>query len=102
MARKCNLYEGEAPEQNREIFSTLLDNGVIRIESIRSWLKTPGEWYDQNEDEWVLLFEGEADLEIGGNVLHLARGDHVMIPKHTRHRVLFTSEDTYWIGVFSS
>lgn len=102
MTRTCNLYEGNFPEQNREVFSTLFDNGIVRVESIRSWLKTPGEWYDQNEDEWVLLFEGEADLEIGDKVLHLTRGDHVMIPRHTPHRVLFTSENAYWIGVFSS
>lgn len=102
MIRKSNLYGGEAPEPNREIFSTLYENAAVRIESIRSSLKNPGEWYDQEEDEWVLLCEGEAELEIGGEILHLAKGDHLLIPKHTRHRVLSTAENTHWIGVFSS
>ncbi len=102
MIRKSNLYDGIVPKPNREIFSTLYESGTVRIESIRSFLKTPGEWYDQKEDEWVLLCEGEARLEIDGKVLHLAKGDHLLIPKHTRHRVLSTAENTYWIGVFSS
>ncbi len=100
MIRKSNLYEGEAPPPQCEIFTPLHTAGGIRIEAIRSWLKTPGEWYDQDDDEWVLLCSGEARLEIGGEVLTLKPGDHLLIPKHTPHRVLSTSQDTFWIGVF--
>ncbi|MBN2871072.1 MAG: cupin domain-containing protein [Campylobacterales bacterium] len=102
MIRKSNLYQGKAPEPNHEIFSTLYENTAVRIESIRSSLKTPGEWYDQKENEWVLLCEGEARLEMDGEIFTMERGDHLLIPKHTPHRVLSTAENTYWIGVFSS
>lgn len=102
MIQKSNLLQGEAPEPNREIFAKLFEKKSIRIESIRSWLKVPGEWYDQDEDEWVLVFDGEAELEVGGEILSLVRGDYLLIPKHTPHRVLSTAKDTFWLGVFSS
>lgn len=100
MIQKSNLYRGESPDADREIFSTLFSNGTVRIESIRSWLKNPGEWYDQEENEWVMLCEGEAKLEIGGEILSLMRGDCLLIPAHTPHRVLSTARNTCWIGVF--
>lgn len=102
MFNKENLFEGKAPEENSEVFTTLLQDSHIRIEAIRSNLKEPGQWYDQDEDEWVLVFEGEAELEIGTQTLRLVRGDHLLIPKHTPHRVLSTVKDTHWICVFSS
>lgn len=102
MIRKYNLFGGESPAENREIFSTLWENGAVRIESIRSWLKNPGEWYDQQEDEWVLLLKGEAELEIGSERIQMKEGDHLLIKAHTPHRVLSTGRDTWWIGVFSS
>lgn len=102
MIHKSNLYQGKSPSPEREIFSTLLEHAAFRIESIRSWLKTPGEWYDQNEDEWVLLCEGEAVLEIAGETLDLTKGDHLLIPRRTLHRVVSTSPDACWIAVFSS
>lgn len=100
MIRKINLYEGTEPSSNRELFSTLHAAKTVRIESIRSWLKDPGEWYDQEEEEWVALLEGEATLEIAGEILFLQRGDSLLIPSHTLHRVLSTSPNALWIGVF--
>jgi len=97
-----NIYNKEEPNENRELFSTLFQNDLLKIESIRSWLKTPGEFYDQDEDEWVILLQGKAHLEIGDCTLHLKKGDYCFIPKHTRHRVLLTSKNALWLGVFSS
>lgn len=102
MISKSNLYNGAGAGENNELFSPLGHFGTTRIESIRSWLKEPGEWYDQEEDEWVVLLEGEAQLEIEGTTLTLTRGDHLMIPKHTLHRVISTSRDALWLAVFSS
>lgn len=97
-----NLYRPEEPALNSEIFSTLFQNDSLKIESIRSWLATPGEMYYQDKDEWVLLLSGEARLEIEGREVSLRRGDYLFIPKHTSHRVLSTSKDAFWLGVFSS
>jgi len=102
LIRPSNLFEGPPPPENGERFTPLFESPGVRIEGIRSCLKTPGEWYDQEENEWVMLIRGEAMLEIAGEVLELHAGDHLLIPAHMPHRVLSTAQDTYWIGVFSS
>ncbi len=97
-----NLYLTKTPVLNSEIFTPLFQNQTLRIESIRSWLKTPGEIYDQQENEWVVLIIGEASLRVEEQTLYLEAGDYCFIPKHTKHQVLSTSHDALWIGIFSS
>lgn len=102
MIRIANLSDLNEPAENNETFSTLFQNGSLKIESIRSWLKTPGETYNQDQEEWVILLEGEAVLEIDNQILNLQKGDYFFIPKHTPHRVLSTSKNAFWLAVFSS
>lgn len=97
-----NLYRQKDPAENTEIFTTLFQNDSLKIESIRSWLKTPGELYNQEKNEWVILIAGEARLEIEGDEVTLLAGDYCFIPKNTPHRVVSTSEKALWIGVFNS
>lgn len=97
-----NLYTAKEPEHNCETFNQLFQNNHYRIETIRSHLSSPGEFYNQDEDEWVVLIEGEAVLEIKGVKHHLQKGESCYLPKHTQHRVLSTSKDALWLGVFSS
>lgn len=97
-----NLDTLQKPTCNSETFAQLFQNGSCRIEAIRSSLTSPGEFYNQKEDEWVILIEGEAILEVEGVEYPLHRGDYCFLPKHTPHRVLSTSENALWIGVFSS
>lgn len=83
-----------------------LGDGAVRIERIVSHgqASPPGYWYDQHEDEWVLLLEGRAQLTIEGRdePLVLTPGDSVLLPAHCRHRVDWTLEDrtTIWLAVF--
>ncbi|MDD2370094.1 MAG: cupin domain-containing protein [Sulfuricurvum sp.] len=97
-----NLYKGTKPTENYEIFSTLFHNETLKIESIRSNMKRPGELYDQDQDEWVLLLEGEAQLEIADEIRNISPGDYLFLPKHTLHRVISTSENALWLCIFSS
>lgn len=101
MTRINNLYAMALPEKNHETFSTLFDNQALKIEAIRSWLTMPGESYCQEHDEWVVLLEGNAELEIASQRYLFHRGDYCFIPKQTPHTVLWTSENALWIGVFS-
>jgi cupin 2 domain-containing protein len=102
LIRPNNLYNQISPDENTEVFTTLFQNDSIKIESIRSWLKTPGEIYNQEQDEWVILLEGEAELEIDNQIIILKKGDNFLVPKHTIHRVLSTTKNALWIGVFNS
>ena len=97
-----NLYDIPSPSKNDETFSTLFESGTLKIEAIRSWLKTPGKRYYQSENEWVILLEGDAELEVDEQRYLLRQGDYLFIPKHTPHTVLRTSKNALWIGVFSS
>lgn len=96
-----NLDTLQKPILNAETFARLFQNQSYRIEAIRSSLASPGEFYNQEEDEWVILIEGEAILEVEGVEYPLHRGDYCFLPKHTLHRVLSTSENALWLGVFS-
>ena len=104
--RKGNIYSDIADCVPGEIFETLAESGKIRVERIISDSHgSPGSfWYDQDENEWVLLLKGSAALrfeEEEGLVL-LEPGDWVDIPAHVRHRVEWTDpkQKTVWLAVF--
>jgi cupin 2 domain-containing protein len=86
-----------------EQFDTLLSGKGIRIERIFSYgnITPPDEWYNQAEDEWVLLVTGEAELTFdNGTTCRLHPGDHVMIPAGRKHRVTYTSTPAVWLAIF--
>ena len=76
----------------------------MRIERIvsRGHASPPDFWYDQEQDEWVCLVQGEARLAWDhGGVEILRPGDCLFIPAHARHRVESTSNDPpcIWLAV---
>jgi cupin 2 domain-containing protein len=103
-----NLFEDfpENEEFDEEFTENLLDDGSVRIERIvsRGQASPEGFWYDQEEDEWVVVLAGAAALvfEDEDAELVLRPGDHIRIPAHKRHRVSWTSpdEETLWLAVF--
>jgi cupin 2 domain-containing protein len=102
---KGNLFEDiRFPTGNAELFE-IIRNDKVRIERIISTGQTTpeGEWYDQDEDEFVVLMQGQARIKYQeGNELLLTAGDYVMIPSHTRHRVSYTSEEPccVWMAIY--
>ena len=88
-----------------EVLDVLVKQGEFRIERIVSTGQaTPeGQWYDQQNDEWVLLVEGAARLRIEGEEAdrELGEGDWIMLPAHCRHRVTWTRAEppTVWLAV---
>ena len=88
---------------SQECFVPLLQghDGLL-VERIVSYGHTTpeGEWYDQERDEWVAVLEGEAKLKYeDGSEVTMGRGDHVFIPKHVRHRVVYTSSPCIWLAI---
>lgn len=88
-----------------ERFDRLVDGPGLRIERIVSTgqASPEGFWYDQPDDEFVVLLAGAARLrfEADNVVLDLKPGDWVEIPAHVRHRVEETQADppTVWLAV---
>lgn len=89
--------------QATEIFESLLDTHPITIERIISTGQAtpPGEWYDQDHDEWVIVLSGSAGLRDAQHTYELTAGDYVYIPAHQRHRVEWTDahQPTIWLAV---
>ena len=88
-----------------EVHTALLKRPDIRIERIVSHGQvTPIDApYDQDEDEWVLLLSGQAEIWLEGSGTHrLEAGDYLFIPAHFRHRVTWTlpDEPTVWLAMF--
>lgn len=100
-----NLYDDIPSAAGEELFQTLAESGSIRIERIVSegHATAPGEWYDQEWNEWVFLVSGGATLRFDDGTVPavLGPGDHVMIPANCRHRVERTDETkkTIWLAV---
>lgn len=98
------LARAETPAPDgREIFETLLTGpGELLVERIVSHGQTtaPGQWYDQDRDEWVMVLEGRARLSLaGGREATLEAGDWLWLPKHCRHRVEYASSPCVWLAV---
>jgi cupin 2 domain-containing protein len=91
-----------------ERFDVLLRRPDLRLERIVSTgLVTPAsEWYDQAEDEWVVVLSGAARLRIEGEpeLLELGPGDYVLLPAHVRHRVEWSDPRgaTVWLALHAT
>jgi cupin 2 domain-containing protein len=105
MALPDNLYK-DIPEKSRQEIIDILRSGEnIRIERIVSYgqASPEGFWYEQDENEWVIVLEGSAELEYpSGGIITMNAGDYVYIPKGEKHRVRSTSPDekTIWLAFF--
>ncbi len=88
-----------------EQFELLVSLHGVRIERIVSQGQaTPaGQWYDQDWQEWVLLLQGEALVQLEGECepRHLGPGDWLNLPPRCRHRVQWTPPDrvTVWLAL---
>lgn len=102
MLRRGNLYTPLPEVGAEEHFEGLFTGSDCRVERIVSHghASPPGFWYDQAEDEWVVLLQGAAELgfDDGGRIA-LMPGDWVAIPAGCRHCVLSTSPGTVWLAV---
>ncbi|AVT80196.1 cupin [Rhodopseudomonas sp. P1] len=101
-----NLLSALPPAGPDEVLDTLLARGGIRVERIVSFGQSSpdGFWYDQSEDEFVVLLAGSAVLrfEDGDRTVDLIPGTWIDIPAHCRHRVEATATDqpSVWLTMF--
>ncbi len=93
-----NLFDS-TPPANGESFTTLLEHKNVKIIRIVSSDTPDQKEYRQEEDEWVVVLEGNALLEIDGSPHPLKRGEMVFLPAGTPHRVLKTAPGTLWLAV---
>jgi cupin 2 domain-containing protein len=104
MTQSSNLFSDLPCNLPEELIEKLIDTPEVRLERIISTghASLQGFWYDQAENEWIVVLQGEAVLEFENETQILKPGDYVLIPAHHRHRVHSTSltEPTVWLAVF--
>ncbi|MBU0485310.1 MAG: cupin domain-containing protein [Proteobacteria bacterium] len=100
-----NIYSNLPKKLPAELFEKITQGHAFRLERIISkGHATPeGEWYDQEQDEWVILLKGRARLLLAGasEAVELGPGDHLHLPAHLRHRVEWTDPETetIWLAL---
>ncbi len=99
-----NIFDLPSSLPNKELFESLVSADNILIERIISTgqVTPPGEWYDQDKDEWVILLQGEAILAYtDGSQIKLIAGDYLFISARQKHRVEYTScqPPCIWLAV---
>ncbi len=99
-----NLFESLPEDISKEVFSEIIQGENIRIERIISKGHSSPEagWYDQDDNEWVIVLKGEAKLSFeNDDDVHLVSGSHLNIPAHTKHKVTWTkpNTETIWLAV---
>lgn len=88
-----------------ELIDILVEGKNFRLERIVSKGHTSpkGFWYDQVENEFVLLLKGKAEIlfEADSNPVTLSEGDYIIIPAHKKHRVEWTDPkiETVWLAL---
>jgi cupin 2 domain-containing protein len=103
--RRGNLLSALPRGEAAELVEVLTQGAGVRIERIVSTgqASPPGFWYDQPQDEFVVVLAGSAVLrfEKGDRRFDLRPGDWIEVPAHARHRVEFSQADppTVWLAV---
>jgi cupin 2 domain-containing protein len=103
-----HLYQNIPGDLPQEMSECLARGAGMKIERIvsKGHRSEPDFWYDQPENEWVLVLKGEATLRFqeGNRLVRLTEGMYVNIAAHEKHRVEWTREEveTVWLAVFYS
>jgi len=106
MTTKGSLFEGIPAELPEELFETLCAADNVKIERIvsRGQASPEGFWYDQGENEFVVVVKGSAGLRLANHeeTVVLQAGNYLIIPAGVKHRVEWTdpASETVWLAVF--
>lgn len=99
-----NVFEAIKVNNKDEEFIDILKKPNIRIERIVSTGQKSKKdfWYEQKENEFVIILEGNAILQLEDKEIVLNKGDFYNIDSMIKHRVKYTSieEPTIWLAVF--
>lgn len=101
-----NLFSTIPAALPQELIEELISHPHVRIERIvsKGHASPDGFWYDQFENEWVILLQGSAVLRLENveEPVALKPGMYINLPAHVKHRVDWTEPDTetIWLAVF--
>ncbi len=93
-----NIFDTITPKHG-ETFTTLLEHKNIKINRIVSSSDVKPVEYIQEEDEWLVLLQGEATLLVNNEEKTVTKGETLFIPAKVPHKVLKTNDGTVWLTV---
>ncbi|MDR2570449.1 MAG: cupin domain-containing protein [Oscillospiraceae bacterium] len=96
-----NLFNLPQLPLSEELTTIITENPNVRIERIISTGQT-SDWYDQDKTEFVVLLQGNAEIEFENKTVTMSMGDTLTINPHERHKVSYTSSEPpcVWLCVF--
>jgi cupin 2 domain-containing protein len=94
-----SFFDVPAAAPGTERFDVLLRSRGVILERIVSSGSQPAQRYCQDQDEWVMLVRGTAEMRIDGLPVQLQAGQFLMLPKHTPHEVISTSQNAVWLAL---
>lgn len=104
MTLSANLFQQIPTDLSEEFFENIVKSQSFRLERIisRGHATPEGEWYDQDDNEWVMLLQGSAGLCLEGKkTIIMGPGDHLLLPAGLKHRVEWTDSatETIWLAL---
>ena len=88
---------GDAPETSERV-DTLVQLRNLSVAHVLGRVVEPTK-YLQSEDEFALVLDGAATLDVLGEHIELARGDWVLLPAGVPHQVVTSERGTSWLTV---
>jgi len=102
-----NFYNYSYIEKNRELFETIVEKNNVHIKIKKiisvSYSDDNNKWYDQDEDEWVMVLRGKAGIKFSdGEIINMQEGDYIFIPQHKKHQIIYTSNNPpcFWLAIY--
>jgi cupin 2 domain-containing protein len=95
-----NIYDYTLPKIDNEYFYTQLLCKNVEIKTIVSNTLSTPQTFVQKCDEWVVVLQGCAKIEMDGVVYKLTKGKSLFIPAHKQHTVLKTKKVVVWLAVY--
>jgi cupin 2 domain-containing protein len=103
--QRGNLFDQIEALKDEEQVDSLLNSEHARILRIvsKGHRSAYDFWYDQQDDEFVVLVSGAARLEFEGvrTAMDLKPGDWTFIPAHEKHRIAWTdpNQESVWLAM---
>ena len=99
-----NIFKVIPDDLTAEVFESLAENEKVKIERIisKGHSSPDAGWYEQEQNEWVLVLRGEARVLFDNkSSVSLKEGDYLNIKAQQKHKVAWTAPDieTIWLAV---
>ena len=95
-----NIFSYAVPKIDSESFFTELEDENVTIKTIVSNTLSTPQTFVQKCDEWVVVLQGCAKIEMDGLTHKLKKGDTLFIPAGKEHTLLKTKKVVIWLAVY--